>query len=565
MRPGIAIVRIKTMGSFTGNRWPGAIIPYTISPNFTEISTLNSALSSIESATNLRFVNRQPVQHDFIEVVNHSAQCRSLVGRNGGKQTIGCAPFGFGVGSLIHEFCHAAGMIHEHQRSDRNSFVRIIRANILAGMGHNFTIKENSRNRSAYDYNSIMHYGPNAFNNGTIPTIQALGTGVTIGGMGVLTASDIQALNVEYPNLGVVRRSDSSQGAGIIRELAVSQFMEFSDRLITAVQTSSGNLKLIEWRIHSRGGVQRVADSGSAAGDATHIDIARAQSQNRFITACRTSNGRLKLISWSAGGTITRLGDSGNAAGDATLNRIVAITNTIFVSACRTESGNLLLISWRLNSDGSITRLSDSSNAAGTVSEISLIYLRSSGSNHQIATTVKTSSGRLKVIIWNVLSNGAITRLGDSGSAIEIGSRICSAVTLGGFLAISCKTEGGVGFLKIIIFSVSPNGKTVTRQGDSGSLAGSIGRNALMTRPYGVISAVSTASGTLKLIKWQVSNSGVVTRFGDSGNEAGRVGLIALSTTGIPDAPIVTPLETGSNALDVLSWDDLSSTGELQR
>ena len=554
------------MGSFIGAGWPGAIVPYTISPNFTEISTLNDAIAAIESVTNLRFVKRQPAQKDFVEVRNHSAECRSSVGRKGGKQTIGCAPFGFGVDALIHEFCHAVGMIHEHQRSDRNNFVQIIKANISAGKEHNFTINNRSRNRTAYDYKSIMHYHSSAFSRGTMPTIQPLVAGVVIGSTRVLTANDILALNTEYPNLGVVRRSDSAQGAGKISALAVTRFSGSSPgRLMTAVRTSSGNLMLIEWRVNERGGMQRVADSGSAAGAATHIDIARAKSQDKFVTACRTGNGKLKLISWSSsGGTIVRLGDSGDSAGASTLNRIVEITDTIFVSACRTASGNLMLISWRLNGYGTISRLRDSGNTAGEVSEISLTNLRNNGNNHQLATTVKAADGKLKVIVWSVsASSGVITRLGDSGSALGIGSRIGSAVTSNELLAISCKTE--TGSLKIIVFSVSLNGKTVTRRGDSGDLAGRIGRNTLVARPYGVISAVSTAEGTLKLIKWAISNSGAVTRFGDSGSEAGRVGLIALSETGRADAPIITPLETASNTMDVLSWDDLSSTGELQR
>lgn len=556
------------MGSFIGSKWPGAIIPYTISPNFTEISALNCAINHIESSTNLRFVHRQPVQKDFVEVRNHSADCFSPIGRIGGKQTVGCAPFEFGSHSLIHEFCHASGMIHEHKRSDRNNFVRIIQANIKDGKAHNFTIENNSRNRSAYDFNSIMHYGPNAFQKGTMPTIQVLIVGATIRNEKKLSTNDILALKVEYPNLGVVRRSDSSQGAGEINELTVSRFTGASGKLITAIRTSSGNLKLIEWQINSLGGVQRVADSGSAAGKSTHIDIARAQNQNKFITACSTDRGQLKLISWSADGKITRLGDSGDAAGKATLNRIVAITNDIFVSACRNASGKLILISWKLNSNGSIARLSDSGNAAGTVSEISLTNLRSSGNNYKVATTVKTSSGQLKLIIWNVSSvSGKITRLSDSANAMGVGSQICSALTPSGLLAISCKTQTNVkpSFLKIIIFSIDINGQSVTRRGDSGFLAGTIDRNALITRPYGVISAVSTGGGILRLIKWSVSTSGKVTRFGDSGNEAGKVGLIALSTTDYKDAPIITPLGTESNRMDVLSWDDLSSNGELRR
>ncbi len=556
------------MGAFTGIKWPGAIIPYTISPNFTEIQKLNTAITNIEAVTNLRFAKRQPLQPNYVAVHNHSAQCNSYIGRIGGEQIINCAPFGFGVGSLIHEICHACGMIHEHQRNDRNTYVRIINANILAGEIGNFNIETNSRNRFDYDPNSIMHYGPNAFNNGTVPTIEALSPplpqGVILGGNNVLTKIDIAAINTEYPNLGVVRRSNSPDGAGRIRDLSIVRFMGSSDRFITAVRTGRGTLMLIEWRINARGSVQRISDSAAAAGAATHIDIARVPNENRFVTACRAGNGKLMLISWNS--ALGRMGDSGNAAGAATLNRIIAITDDMFLSTCRTRSGNLFLISWRLNPNGSFTRLHDSGTAAGAVSEISITNLRNSRYTHQLATTVKAADGRLMVIIWHIsLRTGKIKRRGDSGRNIGVGSRICSTLTQDGLLAISCKTQGTNGHLRIITFSVSMNGIDITRLSDSGSQAGRIGRNSLITRPYGVISAVSTARGTLKLIKWSIDKSGTVRRFGDSADQAGGIGLLAMSETGQKDAPIVTPLETRSNTMDVLSWDDLSSTGELQR
>jgi len=133
-----------------------------------------------------------------------------------------------------------------------------------------------------------------------------------------------------------------------------------------------------------------------------------------------------------------------------------------------------------------------------------------------------------------------------------------------GHVVISCRTIQGI--LRVISFSVNGNGTSIIREGDSASLAGRIGRNALVTRPYGVLSAVSAATGALKLIKWAVSATGQITRNGDSGDQAGRVGIIQASAlTGISGAPLVTAVQTVSGDLKLISWDDLSATGELQR
>jgi len=420
------------MGASTGNRWPGGIIPYIVSPNFVGVNDLNQALASLEAVTNLRFVRRLSEQDTFVEVINSTQKCSSPIGRHGGGggQTVGCAPFGFGIGSIIHEFCHAAGMIHEQSRSDRKNFVTIQEANIQAGEGRNFRRISNSRNGSVYNFQSIMHYSANAFSNGNGPTIVPVISGTALNGSILPTALDIAWLNTEYPTLGVVRRSDSASGAGEIAELAMQGLQGNADRLITVVRTASGLLKLIEWRISSLGGVDRITDSGNAAGSASHIDIARGPTSSIFITAIRSASGKLKLISWSApGGTIQRQGDSGNAAGAATQIRIVALTDTCFVIACRASNGNLFLISWRLNADGSLTRLADSATAAGEAQSVSMTLIRSSGADHLVATTVRTGSGRLRLIVWNINSNlGTISRRGDSGNDMSV-TKICGRLS----------------------------------------------------------------------------------------------------------------------------------------
>jgi matrixin len=122
----------------------------------------------------------------------------------------------------------------------------------------------------------------------------------------------------------------------------------------------------------------RRGDSGSAAGAATFIDIARNTTDSRFITACRSGSSRLFLISWNvneSGNAITRLKDSGDKAGNASMIRIAPLGNNRFVTACRDGNGNLLLIGWLLNNDGSLTRLKDSSDQAGAVQDIAPGYL----------------------------------------------------------------------------------------------------------------------------------------------------------------------------------------------
>lgn len=62
-----------------------------------------------------------------------------------------------------HEIGHAIGFWHEQSRADRDGFVTIITGNIISGLAYNFdkkAVSEVNNYGVAYDYRSVMHYGP---------------------------------------------------------------------------------------------------------------------------------------------------------------------------------------------------------------------------------------------------------------------------------------------------------------------------------------------------------------------------------------------------------------------
>ena len=65
-------------------------------------------------------------------------------------------------GIVMHEIGHAIGLVHEHQRPDRDDYVTIIESNIDPGARSQY--RRYSWNvimnmSIPYDYRSIMHYG----------------------------------------------------------------------------------------------------------------------------------------------------------------------------------------------------------------------------------------------------------------------------------------------------------------------------------------------------------------------------------------------------------------------
>jgi hypothetical protein len=213
------------------------------------------------------------------------------------------------------------------------------------------------------------------------------------------------------------RVSDSGSMAGEATHITLNGLGFFS---LTAVRDSAGNLKLIGWRTGDT--VSRLADTEGQAGGVS--EIAMTRNLNLTVTAVRTDEETLKLISWNDGVTldrITRLADSGNQAGAASLIAIQPVgsfSSADLVTACRTAEGTLKLISWNLQSgNGALTRLGDSGDQAG---EVGLIALTLIPNGNGYVTAVRDSGGNLKLITWGISPDGAtITRLAGVCVAME--------------------------------------------------------------------------------------------------------------------------------------------------
>lgn len=361
----------------------------------------------------------------------------------------------------------------------------------------------------------------------------------------------------------IVRRGDSGEQAGLVSEIATTYSGIHSRhlRVITAIRTNNNRLKLISWEIGSES-ITRTGDSGNQAGQATQIDISGSGTSGpdgKLVTAVRTASGTLKLISWQRdqAGNITRLGDSGNQAGDISLVQIEEIRPDVYVTAVRTGNGRLKLITWRLNSDGSLTRLSDSGNSAGSVSEIALVVKREpvgvDGEENLVTTAVRDAQENLKLVTWKIAENGDITRLADSGNQAGKAQMI-QIINAGPYMVTAVRTASGQ--LKLISWDRGLN--RVDDSGNQSSGNNPTGEISLMEHPHNdsIVSAVRTNNGQLKLISWNIRPDGQLIRSGDSGNEAGTASLIAIEGSAVVNAPIVTAVRTQENRLKLIAWDD---------
>ncbi|KAM9354897.1 meprin A subunit alpha-like [Pholidichthys leucotaenia] len=75
---------------------------------------------------------------------------------------------------IEHELLHALGFYHEQSRTDRDDYVNIWLDQVIPGHEHNFNKYDDdfiTDQNTPYDYESIMHYRPFAFNKGEFPTV----------------------------------------------------------------------------------------------------------------------------------------------------------------------------------------------------------------------------------------------------------------------------------------------------------------------------------------------------------------------------------------------------------
>ena len=160
------VVQPKSAFSAGFTPWTSGNVYYSFDPS---ISALNQKIfldCAAEWAVyaNVHFIARS-TQANFIYVSNNPTLNggTSFVGMVGGSQLFQVGPSGWSHGVVCHELGHALGMVHEHQRSNRDSFVTIVTNNILPQNLGDFALLTSSQNQGSYDFLSVMHYFKNSF------------------------------------------------------------------------------------------------------------------------------------------------------------------------------------------------------------------------------------------------------------------------------------------------------------------------------------------------------------------------------------------------------------------
>jgi hypothetical protein len=152
--------------------WEDGVLPLVFASGFTaaqkqQVFTACSKWSAVASVRCMEGTYKGRT----LKVTNSSSSCFALWGMGtyfgGAKRRMNLGANCMRSHIILHELGHAFGLIHEHQRMDRDDFLQIFPKNVQAGfLGLQLKVNfnpQNSVNKTPYDFMSVMHYARSAF------------------------------------------------------------------------------------------------------------------------------------------------------------------------------------------------------------------------------------------------------------------------------------------------------------------------------------------------------------------------------------------------------------------
>jgi len=157
--------KFRAGSTYGPHKWPGNLLRYYVPPGY-DPKPIESALADLSRVTNncVRFQRLPSPSGDYVEIYNAGPGiCHAYLGHQGGRQLLSLGQNCWGKETITHEFMHALGFYHEHERPDRDQHVHIDWPYVNTNYCHAYKICQNCRTYTQYNMLSIMHYQSNGF------------------------------------------------------------------------------------------------------------------------------------------------------------------------------------------------------------------------------------------------------------------------------------------------------------------------------------------------------------------------------------------------------------------
>ncbi|CAJ0599568.1 unnamed protein product [Cylicocyclus nassatus] len=191
------------------NQYPDSngnyIVPYQFAGTYSpeERSTILAAMQKIVANTCVQFKERTD-EDQYVEITNEeSAGCGANVGRVSGKTAVYLESSCMDAKTVMIMLLHALGLSGEHQREDRDDYVKMHFENMIDPKTNAFlAIAESTQKYLSvpYDYLSIMHDAKDAYAKPGTITIETVDPAFEdkIGKQTEPSARDYEKVNLLY-------------------------------------------------------------------------------------------------------------------------------------------------------------------------------------------------------------------------------------------------------------------------------------------------------------------------------------------------------------------------------
>ncbi|XP_003427549.1 zinc metalloproteinase nas-6 [Nasonia vitripennis] len=147
--------------------WPNGVIPYVMGTGFTtpEKMLIWQIMQEFGKKSCVKFQTRRK-ERDYIEFERNDKDCLVFIGRLKGRNLVeldsGCLTR---KTDLMHQLMHVLGFFDQHNTPDRDKWITIGWENIRPDKKSYFEISKarTIETQLPYDFNSLMHLGPDAF------------------------------------------------------------------------------------------------------------------------------------------------------------------------------------------------------------------------------------------------------------------------------------------------------------------------------------------------------------------------------------------------------------------
>ena len=187
-------------GGYVPWLWTDGIMFYEFASNIssTNRTRVRNAMNLIEGVSPVRFVERED-EVNYIHVQSLGGNF-SYVGMLGGAQDLSLYNYNLPY-TIVHELTHALGRYHQHQRSDRNSYIQVNTGCISSDCQSQYNLA-GGYNYLSYDFLSVMHYGQYDCSTGCVTMTCRPGYEQyqnQIGHTSYMSTKDVDTLNYLYP------------------------------------------------------------------------------------------------------------------------------------------------------------------------------------------------------------------------------------------------------------------------------------------------------------------------------------------------------------------------------